>query len=334
MDSNTRPLVSVLINSYNYGHFIEQAIESVLSQDFPEQQLEIVVVDDGSTDDTSERINKYGARIKNVRKENGGQASAFNAGFIHSTGELLVFLDADDFFLPGKLRRVQQAFAARPEVGMVYHKLPQLHEGKHLAPAPGFQELSGFLPADKRKLASYSAHQTSCLAFRRAVLAELMPMPETMRIQADAYLELIAVLTTPILAIPEELAVYRIHGKNLCATDVMGKDHEAARRVADSTAIVAHEVESWIARHRSRLRSADPHFLVDRLTLPVMERRFKFEPPARIEYLRFLIRRTRAQAPLQPPWVIAIKYAQAFAVFLLGYKNAHSVKVRLANKTW
>src|SRR5260370_19883404 len=108
------PLTTVLIDTYNYGRFIEQAIDSVLSQDLPPDQLEIVVVDDGSTDDTAERVRKYGSRIQYLHKENGGQASAFNAGFAHARGELIVLLDADDFFLPGKLNRIVAAISTHP----------------------------------------------------------------------------------------------------------------------------------------------------------------------------------------------------------------------------
>jgi glycosyltransferase involved in cell wall biosynthesis len=82
-----RPYVSVLIDTYNYGRFIEQAIESVLSQDFTMERVEILVVDDGSTDDTEERVKKYGAKIRYLRKENGGQASAFNLGEITNCSE-------------------------------------------------------------------------------------------------------------------------------------------------------------------------------------------------------------------------------------------------------
>src|SRR5229473_4326167 len=213
------PLTTVLIDTYNYGRFIEQAIESVLSQDSPEEQLEIIVVDDGSTDDTAQRVSKYGSRIKYLQKQNGGQASAFNLGFAHASGDFIVLLDADDYFLPGKLRRVFEAFQTHPDVGMVYHRFPQMHAGGVMVPATEFKALSGFLPEDAQKLSKYRAHQTSCLAFRRGVLREIFPIPESMRIQADAYFELVAVLITPVLAIEEDLAVYRIHGKNLCAGD-------------------------------------------------------------------------------------------------------------------
>jgi glycosyltransferase involved in cell wall biosynthesis len=99
------PLVTVLIDTYNYGRFIEEAIESVLAQDFPLDEVEILVVDDGSTDDTSQRIEKYRSRIHYFCKPNGGQASALNFGIAYAKGEIIALLDADDFWLPGKLKR-------------------------------------------------------------------------------------------------------------------------------------------------------------------------------------------------------------------------------------
>ena len=76
------PLVSILINNYNYGYFLGAAIESALSQTY--QNIEIIVVDDGSTDNSREIIAHYGNHIIPILKENGGQASAFNAGFAAS----------------------------------------------------------------------------------------------------------------------------------------------------------------------------------------------------------------------------------------------------------
>src|SRR5713226_5361501 len=98
------PVVTALINAYNYGQFIEEAIESVLTQHFPSDEMEILVVDDGSTDDTFERVKKYGERVRYLHKQNGGQASALNCGFAEARGEIVAELDADDVWRPEKLR--------------------------------------------------------------------------------------------------------------------------------------------------------------------------------------------------------------------------------------
>ncbi len=81
----SKPLVSILINNYNYGRFLSKAIDSALNQEY--QNIEVIVVDDGSTDDSRKIIESYGERIKPVLKENGGQASAFNAGFSYKPRE-------------------------------------------------------------------------------------------------------------------------------------------------------------------------------------------------------------------------------------------------------
>ena len=94
----TTPHISVLIDTYNQERYIEQAIVSVLEQDFPAGEIEILVVDDGSTDRTPEIVNKFVPRVRYLRKENGGQASAFNACIPELHGRIVSFLDGDDWW--------------------------------------------------------------------------------------------------------------------------------------------------------------------------------------------------------------------------------------------
>jgi glycosyltransferase involved in cell wall biosynthesis len=91
------PLVSIIINNYNYDRYVRMAIESALHQSW--QNVEVIVVDDGSTDKSREIIQKYEHKARIILKENGGQGSAFNAGFAESKGEIILFLDADDMLL-------------------------------------------------------------------------------------------------------------------------------------------------------------------------------------------------------------------------------------------
>src|SRR5208283_3874186 len=117
----SRPLLSAVLNTYNYGCFIEEAVESVLAQDCPASEMDILVVDDGSTDDTAERVRKFGSRVRYLYKPNGGQSSAVNLGFEQAQGGIVALLDADDVWLPGKARAVLDAFAANPQAVMVTH---------------------------------------------------------------------------------------------------------------------------------------------------------------------------------------------------------------------
>src|ERR1700732_57683 len=116
-----RAFVSVLIDTYNHERFIEEAIVSVLEQDFPASDREIIVVDDGSTDRTPEIVRKFAPQVRLLRKQNGGQASAFNAGIPECKGQIIAFLDGDDWWAQGKLTAVTNALAADTAIALVGH---------------------------------------------------------------------------------------------------------------------------------------------------------------------------------------------------------------------
>jgi len=117
-ESMHSPRVSVIVPTYNYARFLPRALDSVLAQTW--RDYEIIVVDDGSTDDTPEVAKAYGERIHYLRKENGGAATARNTGILAARGELLAFLDADDAWVPEKLARQVEYLDRHPEFGMVY----------------------------------------------------------------------------------------------------------------------------------------------------------------------------------------------------------------------
>lgn|GEM_PF-1669595 len=113
-----QPVVSVIIPVSNGVNYLAQAVESVLAQDYP--AIELILVDDGSTDATWELIQSYGPRVRALRKPNGGVASALNAGIAQTRGELVAWLSHDDLFLPGKITRQVRFLQAHPEFGGVY----------------------------------------------------------------------------------------------------------------------------------------------------------------------------------------------------------------------
>ncbi len=110
--------VSVLIPTYNRRDYIVSAVESVLAQDFSD--FEIIVVDDGSTDDTAERLRPYESRIRLIRTANHGPALARNVAMLAARGEYVAYLDSDDLYYPYKLGLQAALLDARPDVGMVY----------------------------------------------------------------------------------------------------------------------------------------------------------------------------------------------------------------------
>src|SRR5690242_6951979 len=119
------PLVSVVVNNYNYGSFLKDAIDSALAQ--THRNTEVIVVDDGSTDDSRAIIAAYGDRVVPVLKENGGQASAFNSGLARSRGEVVLFLDADDMLLPTAVEHALPSFRD-PAVAKVQWALWEVDE--------------------------------------------------------------------------------------------------------------------------------------------------------------------------------------------------------------
>lgn len=113
-----RQAVSVIIPTYNYGRFIREAIESALGQ--TAAPLEVIVVDDGSTDETAEVVAEFGDRVRYIRQENAGVGAARNRGVEESTGEFVAFLDADDYWAPTKLEKQLAKFTEDPGVGLVH----------------------------------------------------------------------------------------------------------------------------------------------------------------------------------------------------------------------
>src|SRR5437870_8778124 len=123
----TRPVISVLIDTYNHEGFIEQALVSVLEQGLSAEEMEVIVVDDGSADNTSAIVRKFAPRVRYLFKPNGGQASAFNAGIPEMRGEIASFLDGDDWWVPNKLSKTVEQLARNPDIGVVGHGYYEVH---------------------------------------------------------------------------------------------------------------------------------------------------------------------------------------------------------------
>jgi teichuronic acid biosynthesis glycosyltransferase TuaG len=122
--------ISVIIPTYNRKEKALRAIKSVLEQDI--KKLEVLVIDDGSTDGTSEYLNEQGLPIKVISKENGGVSSARNLGIKSATGNYIAFLDSDDIWLPNKLNKQIKFFKDNPDVCLVYTDQYLNIDGKNL----------------------------------------------------------------------------------------------------------------------------------------------------------------------------------------------------------
>lgn len=114
----TRPLISVIIPCFNYGHFLGDAVRSALSQRSDELDVDIIIVDDGSTDDTARVAQGFGAGVRYIHQENQGPSAARNSGIRAARGDFLLFLDADDTLSPGNLASHLRTFALHPELDL------------------------------------------------------------------------------------------------------------------------------------------------------------------------------------------------------------------------
>jgi glycosyltransferase involved in cell wall biosynthesis len=315
------PLVTVLIDTYNYGQFIEEAINSVLSQDFPSEEMEVLVVDDGSTDDTAERVKSYRDRVKYLYKQNGGQASAFNYGLAMARGEIVAFLDADDTWLPGKLRRVVQEFQKYPEAEMVYHQSQELDTSTGTRTLGSFSAVSGNVPADREKLLSYILYPTSVLAFRKRCLDRLLPIPEGLTIQADGHLSGLAIFLAPVVAIEEPLAVYRQHGDNLFHT--VGSDFDAVRfaRRHATREILIDGMKGWLKANGYDAEEPNTRAWFTQWFLTQERDEFTLRPPGRLQCFRHLCRYTFYFAPQLSKRHMLVNYLNAFGTLVVGYEH-------------
>ncbi len=258
-----RPLrIDIAVNNFNYGTFVAEAIDSALAQDYP--HVRVIVVDDGSTDDSREIIGGYGKRIAIVLKENGGQGSAFNAGFAAGDGDIVMFLDADDLLDPLIAARVADAFTVQPQAAKVQWHLELadasgaptgiVKPGPHLPlPDGDMRRAELAFPFD----IAWTA--TSGNAYPRWALSELLPMPEPdYRIAADAYLQHLPALLGPVVSLEPVGALRRVHGANL---------HEQATNDSLDVARVRTSIRS------ARVTSAHLDLLAARLGLDRGERR-------------------------------------------------------------
>jgi glycosyltransferase involved in cell wall biosynthesis len=226
-----KPFVSVLIDTYNHERFIEKAIMSVLEQDFPAAEREILVVDDGSSDRTLEIARKFEPQVCVLRKTNGGQASAFNAGIPECKGEIVAFLDGDDWWAQGKLQAVCQALEDEAEVGLVGHGITEIYmDGREhtelLRETPRFRIDSEAGARTFRLRKSFLG--TSRMTFRTEVLRRVGAVPEELRVQADEYLFTLGATLAEVLILREPLTFYRLHDSN--AFQVTNGNMEALRR--------------------------------------------------------------------------------------------------------
>ena len=257
----TDPLVSIVIDNYNYAEFVGEAIESALAQTY--RHLEILVVDDGSTDDSASIIGRYADRVEVVLKQNGGQASAINLGAARARGEIVIFLDADDVLLPHIVAAVADAYRAQPNLAKAEYMLAvvdaagrrtgELRPSEHLRPPSG--DLRRYELACPFDLVWMSM---SGNAFSARALAQVLPVPEDSygRTGADWYMTHMVALFGPVVFLDTIGAYYRVHGSNAFAAhqfELQGIRHAVQRMRITTEYLERKATEIGLLRQRGSI---------------------------------------------------------------------------------
>jgi glycosyltransferase involved in cell wall biosynthesis len=210
--------VDIVIDNYNYGRFLPRAIDSALGQ--THENVNVIVVDDGSTDDSRQVLRDYEDRATLVLKENGGHASAFNAGVERCRGDVVIFLDADDVLKPEAAARAAGAFAADPSVVKVQSRMEVVDASERptggVKPPPHLPMPNGDVrEAELAYPFDLPWVPTSANAFRRDAMRTILPIPEdAFRMCAERYLVHLIALLGPVVSLDEIGACYRVHGTN------------------------------------------------------------------------------------------------------------------------
>ena len=207
---------SIIINNHNYDKFLPAAIDSALAQTY--EYVEVIVVDDGSTDRSQEIILSYGNKIIPVFKKNWGQASAFNAGFKKNSGDIIFFLDSDDVLYANAVQTVIPYFEDE-KIAKVHWPLDIINETGKLT-----GEITPKAELPEGNFREHALHSgppfflnppTSGNAWSRKFLESAMPMPEDeFKIGADTYLFESVAFFGEIKKIAWSLSCYRVHEKN------------------------------------------------------------------------------------------------------------------------
>lgn len=207
---------SIIVNNYNYGQFVGEAIESALAQTYP--HTEVIVVDDGSTDDSRAVLTRFEDRVVTVLKPNGGQASALNLSVPMARGDVVYLLDSDDVLEPHAVERSIGLFED-PSVVKAHWpmRLIDRHGNFSGVTRPNRLETGNLRErAVKIGPANHQSPPASGNAWARSLLAELFPVHEQdFRNDVDSYLMAMAPLFGAVAAVPEPLSRYRVHGTNI-----------------------------------------------------------------------------------------------------------------------
>jgi len=236
-------LVSIVINNYNYGRYVRAAIDSALAQTW--RPLEVVVVDDGSTDESWSEIKRYGRRVHAIHQSNGGQGAAFNTGFAASRGKWLLFLDSDDLLDPDAVDRMMEL--ATPDVAKVQGFLRRIGaDGELLGGAVPYIAHDGDVTPIARRFRMYAAPPSSGNLLRRSAIEPYFPMPTApWRLSADTVTNLLSAFHGRVATTAGTIGCYRLHNGANARNGVLGNVMRSPSAALRRTEERRKAIEAW-----------------------------------------------------------------------------------------
>lgn len=210
----TSRAVSIVIRNHNYGGFLRDALDSALAQ--THDAVEVIVVDDGSTDNSRDILEEYGSRIRAILQSNQGEGAGINAGFAAASGDIVIFLDSDDVLAPDTAARVAALWD--DGVARVYFRMWTMAEDGTLLNAvrPDYEVPQLSLGEQMRLFGQVVSYAQSSNAYARTALACILPLDACVWFRApDTYLNALTAAQGETRLIQEPMGGYRLHQRNL-----------------------------------------------------------------------------------------------------------------------
>ncbi|MBP6207985.1 MAG: glycosyltransferase [Anaerolineales bacterium] len=280
-------LVSIITPSYNQAAYLEQTITSVLGQDHAD--MEYIVIDGGSTDGSVEIIKKYSDRLAYwVSEKDRGQAEAINKGFAKATGEIIAWLNSDDFYLEGTVKAAVQIFEQNPDVVLVYGNMLSVDEHGKPFNALNYKQLT------LEDLLCFQIIGQPAVFMRRSALQKAGGLDLAFHFMLDHHLWIRIAQLGRILHVPQTWSAARYHAeaKNFAKAAEFGRDAFRILAWAEKDASLAPTLKSVSRRARASANRVDARYLLDGgqlgLSLQAWTRALLIHPPTALARLNIL----------------------------------------------
>jgi hypothetical protein len=215
-------------------------------------------------------------------------------------------------------------FERHPEVGMVYHPLREYHMETGEFREQVFELISGFIPSSIEQVIRFDGVMTTS-SFRREIIDQLLPIPEPLRIQADAYLGNLAIFLAPVVAIDRPLGIYRIHGRNLYFQTTDDPEAKRLLRRIETRREIVKGMTDWLTSHGYDTGRPEIRAALTRWVLLAERDEFQLSPPGRVRFCRHLLKAYRHQSPLMTPRIRAVNYFNAVGLLVVGYRKFYTL---------